>query len=256
MKTFILYDGFNNASLDFAERIIKGIPSIEFIKGDYSRLRTEEIIDFANICDLIHYTNFDIGAHLAHYKEIKTPFIYCVRSHNFPPYVYQVAKWSTKCVVVNEKLEKEIPNSVCIFDGVDMMAPKQKFIVGCAMKGDPKAVVLQKACDALGVELIIADENNPQEISQCYELCSLFVSLSLTEGFSKSTMECIGTNKPLLAARAGAHAGMNLHFIDEPNNVQSIVNQIEKFCTSRQLYGFTWETSLKKYKNLYNECVH
>ncbi len=258
MKVLILTDGCNWIVDRITDRIIAGMPDIEFLRADYTKIRTEELIDTANICDLVHYNNWDISYHLHRYQEIKTPFLYTVRSHRYPSYTYDVANWATKTMVINPMLLREIPNSVYVPDGIFEQFQPSKFVVGYAgLPNEYKGFhLIKQACEELGVEIKAATGYlKPEEMVDFYKSINLYVCASVAEGHSTPVMECLAMNIPVATLKVGLPSILNIHFIEE-RTVKSIKRTISKFYTSPQVLPiYSWENIIPQIKKLYNECV-
>lgn len=253
MKVLILTDGCGWIVDRITDKIVSGVDA-EFEVAKYTEITTDAFIGKANSVDLVHYNNWDIGYHLSRLNEIKTPFLYTVRSHRYPSYTKDVAKWATKTLVINPILLDEIPNSVYIPDGTDdMFYQHQKpFVVGYAgFDNEYKGThLIRQACKELGCEFKHAFNILPQDMVGWYRSLNLYVCASVAEGHSTPVMECMALNVPVATLPVGVPCSLNTNFIEE-RTVESIKKAIGKFYTRPQVDEFKWSNILPQIEKLY-----
>lgn len=252
MKILILADIPGWIVDRICDRMIQGI-DFEFMKEYYACISTEELIERANRCDLVHYLNWDIQYHWNELHRINVPFLMSIRSHRFPPYVRDVAK-RVNVHVINLDLQNEFPGSHYIPDGIfDQFKPDHEFVVGFSgrpddYKGYP---LISQACKELGVKFKpAAGDIKPEDMYDYYKSIDLLVCASQAEGFGAPLMECLAMNKPVVTTNVGIARYLNVHKIER--TVESIKSGIQRFYTSPQVLSqYSWVNVCAQFKELY-----
>jgi glycosyltransferase involved in cell wall biosynthesis len=85
------------------------------------------------------------------------------------------------------------------------------------------------------------DRLNDIQLSSIYNLCDIYISSSLLEGFGLTILEAMASGKPVVAVKCGAipefvKEGLN-GFLVKPNDPQAIVDALKKLIVNPQLRG-------------------
>lgn len=204
MKVLILADIPGWIVDRIADRMIAGMPSIEFVKRYYACTETNEILRLAGEVDLVHYLNWDIAMHWPALQEIWKKLLLSIRSHRYPDYVPNVAGAVRQVHVVSETLREKFPGSRYIPDGV-MIEPRP-LRVGwagkpCAYKGN---ATIEKVCREIGAEFKPAIDLPADRMTAYYDSIDVLVCFSEAEGFCAPVMEALALNKPVISTECGA----------------------------------------------------
>ena len=254
MKVLILTDGAGWIVDRITQRIINSMPDIEFIQLPYTGISTDYFIEISKTVDLVHYNSWDIQYHWPACREIKTPFLFTIRSFRYPDYIIDVVAWATKTLVINPGILKEYRNVIYIPDGIDeVFKPDHEFTVGYAGKPDDYKGygLIEQACDELGCVFKPAIDLPPSWMPEYYRSIDVYVCASIAEGHSTSVMECLAMNKPVITTCVGLPAMLNLHFTER--TVDGLKREISKFYTSPQVSEYSWDKIIPQIKKLYYE---
>jgi len=226
----------------------------EFIRRDYTRIATEELIEIANSSDLTYYANSDFSYHLGAEHKITKPFLLGIRSHRYPSFTKDLAKvFNTH--VCNPMLLKDFPNATYIPDGV-FVPNKKEFTVGMVfqeMSREYKGYWLVKqACEELGCNLRIA--TGKENIIDFYNSVDLVVIASIAEGFNTIAMECMALNKPFITTDVGIPHLLNCHKTER--QIDNIKTAIGKFYTSPQVKDYNWIDVCNQFSNLFERLAY
>lgn len=260
MKILLVTDGqswiVDRISQEFKNRIS------EDIDIRTRRMSPEELLEISGNYDLIHYNNWGIFKYEKVIKQIKTPQIMSVRSFRYEAKALELAEYMRYTHVIHPELSDVFPRSYYVSDGV-FVDPKdiKPFRVGMAFQDTPenKAYkgynLVKEVCDHMGVELVIAHNLPPDQMTPWYRSIDLLICASIEEGFSAPAMECLALNIPVLTTKVGIPKFLNVHFITK--EFQSIKEGIEKFYTSKQVYPlYSWENACIGIQTMYLLAVH
>lgn len=186
------------------DRMIAGMPAVQFEKGHYCCLHTDEILELARDVDLIHYQNWDIERHWPRILDAGRPVLMGVRSFRFPSYVREVAK-RVNVHVVAPGLLKDFPQAEYVPDGIDdrFFAPLRVGYAGkdCKYKG---VDLIEAACRLTGAVFAPAFDLPFEAMPDYYRSIDVLVCASQAEGFGTPVMEALAMGTPVISVRTGA----------------------------------------------------
>lgn len=248
IKVFILTDGQGWIVDRITDKMIELMP-FEFVKGDYTKISSEDFVRIANDCDLVHYQNWDIERFLPVIDQIKTPIIVSIRSFRFPEYIHQL-KGKVHFHILNPKQKEFFPDATYIPDGI-FGEFKKDFIIGFAGRQDEYKGfnLIKQACDELGVIFKPAIDISPDKMAEYYDNIDLYCCASLNEGHSTPVMECLARNKPVITNNVGIPSILGIDTIER--SLEGIKNGILKYYTYPKVKDYTWENVCKQFTELY-----
>jgi glycosyltransferase involved in cell wall biosynthesis len=240
-----------------ADRMVAGMPDIEFERGHYCCMTSEQIVERAAGVGLIHAMNWNFADHLLKVLEAGKPILMSVRSHRYPASVREMAK-SVHIHVVNRALLLEFPTARYIPDGIFDEHFGKPFVVGFAGKPDAYKgyQLIEQACRELGAKFVPATNLPPSEMPAYYDSIDVLVCASEAEGFGTPAMEALACNVPVISTRVGAawHA-TSLPLTWVQRDVASIKEGILKHWTSRSLDAFRWPAVCAQFEELYRSLA-
>jgi glycosyltransferase involved in cell wall biosynthesis len=252
VKVLIIADIFGWIIDRITDRMISGI-DFDFTKRYYTDMKADELLEESNKHDLVHYNNWCHVDHKDIINQIKVPFLMSVRSHRYPPYALELAKFHPTHVI-SPMLRDEFPGSYYIPDGIfEQFIPDHEFTVGFAGKPDDYKGfnLIVQACKELGVKFKPATGDvHPENMYDYYKSIDILVSASVAEGFNAPVMECLAMNKAVITTDTGISKYLQVHKIER--TVASIKAGIQKFYTSPQVIPeYSWDRVCKQFKELY-----
>lgn len=234
------------------DRMIAELPDIEFRKGFYGCMATDEILEAAADVDLIHYGNWDIERHWPKILEARKPILMSVRSHRFQPYVREVAK-QVHVHAISPSLAAAFPGSHYIPDG--LMIEPRLLCVGfagnpCPYKGNE---LIEKACMQIGAGFVTAVNVHPNRMEAWYRSIDVLVCASENEGFCAPVMEALALNKPVISTRCGAACENYLPGVTwVDRSIDDIKDALLRHWPSRHLEPFSWPRVCEQMRELYH----
>jgi len=177
-------------------------------------------------------------------------------------HLIEIYQQTVCCVVQNPHLGYEFikltgkNNVVYIPNGVDEKLFYGRFNVGFVGARDSMEhkgfALIKKACDELGLELIVSIETSKhEEMPEFYNKMDCLVIASLSEGCNNPTLEALAMNIPVISTAVGIVSELEgVTIVDR--DVESIKQALRKLSGRIQiLEKYTWEKIAKKYHNLY-----
>ena len=176
-------------------------------------------------------------------------------------YLIEIYQQTVCCVCQNQELAIKLvaltnkTNVAVIPNGVDEKLFYRPFTVGFVgakdsyeHKGLP---LIQKACDELGLQLLIAEKPYHEDMPEFYQIIDCLILASLSEGCNNPTLEALAMNIPVISTNVGIASELEGVTLVE-RDVESIKQALRKLSGRIQiLEEFTWANIAQRYHQLY-----
>jgi glycosyltransferase involved in cell wall biosynthesis len=204
MKVFLLADVPGWIVDRLTDYMIAEMPDIDWIKGYYATLSTDDIMETARECDLVHYGNWDIAMHWPRINDGGKPLLVSVRSHRYPDeFRFSVAP-HVKIHAITRAIQEQFSGSWYVPDALvlDVMPLR----VGFVGKPGPykRSEMIRAACEQIGAQYWPTTDRHEREMPDFYRGMDVIVCASIAEGFSTVVMEALANHRPVISTRTGS----------------------------------------------------
>jgi hypothetical protein len=234
-----------------ADRMVSEMPDIEWARGHYCCMTTDQIVAAAKGVDLIHAMNWNFADHLPMALNAGKPILMSVRSHRYPQSLHKLLK-HVHVHAISKALQVELGGTY-IPDGV-MIEPHMMRVGFAGKPGPYKGThLIEQACKKIGARYVDATDTKPDLMGYYFtEDIDVYCCASEAEGFGAPVMEALACNKPVVSTRTGAAWEAQLPGVTwVDRTVDGIAAGLLKHWPARYMERFTWARVCGQTRELY-----
>lgn len=268
----VKYDDRSWATSHRAEALEKRLKKTDDVETIGNISFRDNVDEYVGKFDIIHIL---YSGGLAQYlypifKKYPKRFITCVASHRTleewwddKEQIRFVYENSAAVIAFNKKLQKMVPGSVYIPNGVEegLFKPGRKFAVGFVGIRDKYKgfYLIEEACKRLGVRLLHDGNEYPEKVRSFPEMPKLYKKFdclciaSENEGCHNPTLEALAMNIPVVSTDTGIASELEGVILVE-RSVEGIMAGIREVWTRRQiLEKYTWDKITEQHREVYKK---